>query len=81
MFLLKAFLVSKMDIHQILRLIYFKKLQEWRTDDVAGDCISFKLNRNTENSTVLFKKWRKDFRKEAYCQIYQQFFFLRVNSD
>ena len=64
MFLSKAFSMSKMDIHQILRLNYYKKLQEWWTDDVDGDCITFDLCRNTENSIALLKRWIGDFRKE-----------------
>ena len=32
--------------------------------DEDGDCISFELYRNTENSIVLLKRWRGDFRKE-----------------
>ena len=46
------------------------------TDDVDGDCFSFNLYRNTEGSIVLLKRWRGDFRKEEYCQIYQQCFYL-----
>ena len=64
--------MSKMDIYQILRLNYYKKLKEWWTDDVDGDCITFNLYRNTENSIILFKRWRGDYKKEEHCQIYQQ---------
>ena len=32
MFLSKAFSMSEMDIHKILRLNYYKKLQEWWTE-------------------------------------------------
>ena len=46
------------------------------TDDVDGDCIRFNLYRNTESSIVLLKRWRGDFSKEEYCQIYQQCFNL-----
>ena len=56
MFLSKAFLMFEMNIYQILRLNYFKKLKAWWTDDVDGDCISFNLYRNTENSIVLLKR-------------------------
>ena len=49
MFLSNAFSMSEMDIYQILRLNYYKKLKVWWTDDVDGDCISFKLYKNTEN--------------------------------
>ena len=53
MFLSKAFSISEINLYQILRLNYYKKLKEWRTDDVDGDCISFNLYRNTESSIVL----------------------------
>ena len=54
-FLSKVFSMSEMDIHQILRLNYYKKLQECWTDDVDGDCISFNLYRNSQNLIVLLK--------------------------
>ena len=54
----------EMDFYQVLRLNYYKKLQEWWTDDEDGECISFNLYRNTEKSVVLIKRWRGDFRKE-----------------
>ena len=59
--------MSEMDIHQILKLNYCKKLQEWWTRDVDGDCISFNLYKNTESSMILLKRWRRDFKKEEYC--------------
>ena len=65
-----------MDIHQILKLSYCKKLQEEWTDDVDGDCISFNLYRNTESSMILLERRRGDYKKEEYCQIYQQCFYL-----
>ena len=61
-----------MNIFQSLKLIYYKKQKEWWTEDVDGDCVSFNLYRNTETSINLLKRWRRDFRKEEYCQIYQQ---------
>ena len=76
MFPSKAFSMSELNIYQILKLKYYKKLQEWWTDDVDGDCISFNLYRNTESSIVLLKRWRGDYKKEEYCQIYQQCFYL-----
>ena len=76
MFLSKAFSVSEINICQILRLNYYKNQKEWWTDDIDGDCISFNLYRNTETSLILLKRWRGDFRKEEYCQIYQQCFYL-----
>ena len=76
MFLSKAFSMSEMNIYQILRLNYYKKQKEWWTDDIDGDRISFNLYRNTESSIILLKRWRGDFRKEEYCQIYQQCFYL-----
>ena len=66
MFLSKAFSMSEMDIHQFLRLNYYEKLQEWWTDDEDGECFSINLYRNTENSIVLSKRWRENFRKEKY---------------
>ena len=45
-------------------------------DDVDGDCVSLNLYRNKEKSKILLKRWRGDFRKEEYCQIYQQLFYL-----
>ena len=41
MFLSKAFSITEMNIYQSLRLNYYKKIKEWCTDDVEGDCISF----------------------------------------
>ena len=67
MFLSKAFLMSELDIYQILRLNYYTKLKKWWTDDVDGDCISFNLYRNTESSIILLKRWRNNFRKEECC--------------
>ena len=76
MFPSKAFSISELNIHQNLKLNYYKKLQEWWADEVDGDCISFNLYRNTESSIVLLKRWRGDYKKEEYCQIYQQCFYL-----
>ena len=76
MFPSKAFSMSELNIYQILKLNYYKKLQERWTDEVDGDCISFNLYRNTESSIVLLKRWRGDYKKEEYCQIYQQCFYL-----
>ena len=73
MFPSKAFSMSELNIYQILKLNYYKKLQEWWTDEVDGDCITFNLYRNTESSIVLLKRWRGDYKKEEYCQIYQCF--------
>ena len=75
MFPPKVFSMPEMDIHQTLKLNYYKKLQEWQTDDVDGDLISFNLYRNTEFSKILLKRWRGDYRKKEYCQIYQQCLF------
>ena len=54
--------MSEMDINQSLKLNYNTKLQEWWTNDVDGDCISFNLYRNTESSVVLLKRWKGDYR-------------------
>ena len=75
-FLSKALSMSEMNVYQILRLNYYKKQKEWWTDDVDGDCISLNLYRNTESSIIFLKRWRGDFRKEEYCHIYQQGFYL-----
>ena len=64
MFPSKAFSMSELNIYQILKLNYYKKLQEWWTDEVDGDCISFILYRNTESSLVLLKRWRGDYKKK-----------------
>ena len=64
MFLSKAFSTSEMDIRQILKLNYCKKLQDWWTDDVDGDCISFNFYRNTESSMILFKKMERRLQKK-----------------
>ena len=53
MFPSKAFSMSELNVYQILKLNYYKKQQEWWTDEVDGDCISFNLYRNTESSIVL----------------------------
>ena len=58
--------MSETEMFQILRLNLYKKLKEWLTDDVIGDCISFNLYRNSETSIILLKRWRGDFRKERY---------------
>ena len=76
MFISKAFSMSEKNIYQILRLIYYRKQKKWWTDDVDGDCFSFNLYKTTESSIILLKRWRGDFRKEEYCQIYQQCFYL-----
>ena len=34
------------------------------------------MYRNTESSIVLLKRWREDYKKEEYCQIYQPCFYL-----
>ena len=76
MFPSKAFSMSELNIYQILKLNYYKKLQKWWIDEVDGDCNSFHLYRNTESSIVLLQRWRGDYKKEEYCQIYQQCFYL-----
>ena len=55
MFPSKAFSMSDLKIYPILKLNYYKKLLEWWTKEVNGDCISFNLYRNTESSIVLLK--------------------------
>ena len=76
MFQSKAFSMSESDTHQVLRLNYYRKLQEWWTQDADGDCRSFNFYRNTKKSIVLLKRWRGGFRKKEYCQTYQQCFYL-----
>ena len=80
MILSKAFSMSEMDIYQILKLNYCKKLQECWTNDVDGDCISFNLYINTENSKILLKRWRVDY-KNKLPDLSTMFLFKRVNSD
>ena len=74
MFLSKAFSMSEMHIYEILRLNYYKKLKEWWTDDVDGDCVSLNLYRNTESSIVLLKRWRGDFRKKSTARFINHVF-------
>ena len=82
MFPSKAFSMSELSIYQILKLNYYKKLQEWWTDEVDGDCISFNLYRNTESSIVLLKRWRGDYKKRrVLSDSSTMFLFRRVNSD
>ena len=83
MFPSKAFSMSELNIYQILKLNYYKKLQEWWTDEVDGDCISFSLYRNTESSLVLLKRWRGDYKKKNTVRFINttMFLFRRVNSD
>ena len=82
MFPSKAFSMSELSIYQILKLNYYKKLQEWWTDEVDGDCISFNLYRNTESSIVLLKRWRGDYKKRrVLSDSSRMFLFRRVNSD
>ena len=67
--------MSEMDIHQIFKLNFYKKLQELWTDDVDGDCFSLNLKRNTESLIFLLKRLRGDYKKK-FRQIYQQRFYL-----
>ena len=53
----------KLDIYQILRLNYYKKLKEWWTDDVDRDCIRFNLYRK------YCKIYLQDFHLEEITQI------------
>ena len=48
--------MSEMDIYQILSLNFAKKLKEWWTDDVDGNCNSFNLYRKTVSSIFTKKK-------------------------
>ena len=70
MFQSKSFSMSEMEIHQLLKFNYYTKLQEWWTDDVDGGCTSFNLYRNTESSKILLRRWRGGYRKDKYCQIF-----------
>ena len=74
MFPSKAFSMSELNIYQILKLNYHKKLQEWWTDEVDRDCFNFNSYRNTESSIIFLKRWRGDYKKES--TIYQQCFYL-----
>ena len=69
MFLSKAFSMSQMDIYQISRLNYYKTLKQMTLMEII--LVLFCLE------TCLLKRWRRRFfRKEEYCQIYQQCFYL-----
>ena len=82
MFPSKPFSMSELNFYQILKLNYYKKLQEWWTHEVDGDCISFNLYRDTESSIVLLKRWRGDYKKRrVLSDISTMFLFRRVNSD
>ena len=81
MFPSKAFSMSELNIYQILKLNYYKKLQEWWTDEVDGDCISFNLYRNTESSIVLLQRWRGDYKKRVLSDLSTMFLFRKVSSD
>ena len=82
MFLSRAFSKSEMNICQILRLNYDKKLNEWWTDDVDEDCISFNLYRNTETSIILFKKMERRFQiRRVLPDLSTMFLFRRTNSN
>ena len=70
MFLSESFSMSEMEFCQNLSFNYYRKLKEWWTDEADRDCTSFNLYRNTESSTILLHRWRGDFRKEKYFQIY-----------
>ena len=76
MFPSKSFPMFELNIYQILNLNYYKKLQEWWTDGVYGECNSLNLYRNTESSKNLLKRWKVDYKKEEYCQVYQHCFYL-----
>ena len=69
----KAFI--RIDIHQILRLNYCKnyKSGEHKTLMEFVLVLKFKVK---ESSIILFKRWGGDFRKEEYCQTYQDCFYL-----
>ena len=70
--------MSEKDIYQILRLKHYKKLKECWTDDVDGDCIGFKLYRNTESSIVLLNRFQK---KRVLPDLSTMFLFRRVKSN
>ena len=71
MFPSKAFSMSELNIYQILKLNYYKKLQEWWTDEVDGDCISFICLETQKVQKFCYKDG-----EEIICQIYQQCFYL-----
>ena len=71
-----------MKICQNLRLNYDKKLNEWWTDDVDEDCISFNLYRNTETSIILFKNMERRFQiRRVLPDLSTMFLFRRTNSN
>ena len=75
MYLSNAFSMSEMEIYQILRLNYYNKLKS------GGQMTLMKIVLvltciETQSSIILLKRWRGDYKKEQYCQIYQQCFYL-----
>ena len=68
-----------MDFYQSLKLNYYKKLKEWYTDDVDGDCISFNLYGNTESSIILLKNGEEVSEKKTTARFINNVFFRRVN--
>ena len=73
--------MSEMDIHHILKLNYYKKLQEWWADDVDGDCISFNLYRNTIDKYFVKKLEGRLQKRRVLPGLSTILLFRRVNSD
>ena len=69
--------MSKMGLHQIFKLNYYEKLQDWWTDDVNGDCISFNFFRNPESSMIFLKSWREDYKKIVLPDLSTMFLFRK----
>ena len=70
--------MSELNIHQILSSNYYKKPQEWWTDDVDGYCFIFRLYRNTENSLILLKRWREISEKKSTARFFNNVLIRRV---
>ena len=63
-----------MDLHQIFKLNYYEKLQDWWTDDVNGDCISFNFYRNPESSMIFLKKMERRLQKNSTARFINDVF-------
>ena len=70
MFLSKAFSMSEMEIHQILK---FSRAKNFKSDVDAG-CIIFKLYRRTESSIILLKRRKENTKKMSHARFLNNVF-------
>ena len=71
--------MSEMKYYQILRLNYYKKLKEWWTDNVDGNCVSFiciETQNIKFNSFVKKMKMERRFQKRRVLPDLSTIFFL-----